>query len=139
MDTRFFELQCGYKTYEWGRIGHESCIAKYLLSAEPCRIINNNEYYAELQLWMGVHPASSSFVRLSTKHNSEEMVLLQTLLDEDERLVSHEVAQVYGKTLPFLFKVLSVRTALSIQAHPDKKLAETLHRQDPEHYPGTYI
>jgi mannose-6-phosphate isomerase len=29
--------------------------------------------------------------------------------------------------LPYLFKVLSVNTALSIQAHPDKKLAAALH------------
>jgi len=34
---------------------------------------------------------------------------------KDEKLKSN---------LPYLFKVLSVRTALSIQAHPNKKLAE---------------
>ena len=37
--------------------------------------------------------------------------------------------------LPFLFKVLSVRTALSIQAHPDKALAAVLHRRAPDLYP----
>jgi mannose-6-phosphate isomerase len=36
--------------------------------------------------------------------------------------------------LPFLFKLLSVRTALSIQAHPDKQTAARLHALDPEHY-----
>lgn len=36
--------------------------------------------------------------------------------------------------LPFLSKVLSVETALSIQAHPDKKLAEILHREKPDMY-----
>lgn len=36
--------------------------------------------------------------------------------------------------LPFLFKVLSVRTALSIQAHPDKKLAAELHTTHPNIY-----
>ena len=36
--------------------------------------------------------------------------------------------------LPFLTKVLSVETALSIQAHPDKKLAEVLHRTKPDMY-----
>jgi mannose-6-phosphate isomerase len=39
------------------------------------------------------------------------------------------------KDLPFLFKVLSIRQALSIQAHPNKKLAEELHRSCPGHYP----
>ena len=36
--------------------------------------------------------------------------------------------------LPFLSKVLSVDTALSIQAHPDKKLAEVLHEKKPDLY-----
>ncbi|KAJ0400326.1 hypothetical protein ATCC90586_007785 [Pythium insidiosum] len=36
--------------------------------------------------------------------------------------------------LPFLFKVLSVNKALSIQAHPDLALAKTLHAQFPELY-----
>merc|ERR1719191_2603139 len=37
-------------------------------------------------------------------------------------------------SLPFLFKVLSVRTALSIQAHPDKSLARVLHNRQPDMY-----
>ena len=32
-------------------------------------------------------------------------------------------------------KVLSVNKILSIQAHPDKALAEKLHKKDPTHYP----
>ena len=36
--------------------------------------------------------------------------------------------------LKFLFKVLSVNTALSIQAHPHKELAKQLHEQYPEKY-----
>lgn len=36
---------------------------------------------------------------------------------------------------PFLFKVLSVSTALSIQAHPDAEMAQILHSQDPQAYP----
>lgn len=39
-----------------------------------------------------------------------------------------------GQDLPFLFKVLSVRTALSIQAHPDLSLAKQLHTSDPKNY-----
>lgn len=38
--------------------------------------------------------------------------------------------------LPFLFKVLSIRTALSIQAHPDKALAKQLHAERPNVYKG---
>lgn len=36
--------------------------------------------------------------------------------------------------LPFLFKVLSVAKALSIQAHPDRELAKKLHAKDPKNY-----
>merc|ERR1719230_814277 len=39
-----------------------------------------------------------------------------------------------ANSLPFLFKILSVRTALSIQAHPDKKLAAKLHATRPDVY-----
>ena len=36
--------------------------------------------------------------------------------------------------LPFLFKVLSIRTALSIQAHPNKQRAPILHAEKPDKY-----
>ncbi|KAG4303620.1 hypothetical protein PCANB_000055 [Pneumocystis canis] len=124
---RFFELKCGYKAYPWGMIGFKSCIAQYISSAQSNIIVNENEPYAEL--WMGVHPSSPSFVR--TINHTESLL---SILINDEQLVSHNCALVYGKTLPFLFKVLSVRTALSIQAHPDRALAAILHDKYPEHY-----
>lgn len=37
--------------------------------------------------------------------------------------------------LPFLFKVLSINQALSIQAHPNKEHARILHARDPKNYP----
>ena len=36
--------------------------------------------------------------------------------------------------MAFLFKILCVEKALSIQAHPDKKLAEKLHAARPDIY-----
>ena len=50
--------------------------------------------------------------------------------------MSTEISERYGEKLPFLFKVLSIAKALSIQAHPNKKLAEQLHARDPRNYPG---
>lgn len=44
------------------------------------------------------------------------------------------VAAVFGPDLPFLLKALSVATALSIQAHPDKTLAARLHASRPDVY-----
>ena len=37
--------------------------------------------------------------------------------------------------LPFLFKVLSINKALSIQAHPTRSHAQTLHKTTPHLYP----
>ena len=58
------------------------------------------------------------------------------LVSENQALLSASVTERYGEKLPFLFKILSIQKALSIQAHPDKKLAERLHKDDPKNYPG---
>ncbi len=50
-----------------------------------------------------------------------ERVSLRSFLKEEEYL-------------PFLFKVLSVDSVLSIQSHPDKQLAEKLHQSQPSIY-----
>ena len=40
--------------------------------------------------------------------------------------------------LPFLFKVLAIEKALSIQTHPDKATAQKLHKERPDVYKGTH-
>ena len=40
----------------------------------------------------------------------------------------------YEGDLPFLFKILSIGKALSIQAHPDKALAKELFAKRPDLY-----
>jgi mannose-6-phosphate isomerase len=77
---------------------------------------------------MGTHPSNPS----------KDIVTQRTLLDlvrDNQALLSKEVSERYGHKLPFLFKVLSIGKALSIQAHPNKKLAEELHKRDPKNYP----
>ena len=72
---------------------------------------------------------------------SKDLETGRTLLDlvqDNKALVSTEVSERFGDKLPFLFKILSIKKALSIQAHPNKKLAEQLHAKDPEHYPGMW-
>lgn len=78
---------------------------------------------------MGTHPT------LPSKDLYTQRSLLD-LIDDNEALVSRDISQKFGKKLPFLLKVLSIQKALSIQAHPNKKLAEELHAKDPAHYPG---
>lgn len=79
---------------------------------------------------MGTHP----------KQPSKDVETQRTLLDlvqDNKALMSQEIGSRYGDKLPFLFKVLSIRKALSIQAHPNKILAGKLHAEDPGNYPGT--
>lgn len=40
----------------------------------------------------------------------------------------------FGPDLPFLLKILSIKTSLSIQIHPDKNLAKHLSSTDPSRY-----
>ena len=77
---------------------------------------------------MGTHPSNPS------KDLSTGRTLLD-LLEDNQALLSQSVTAKYGPRLPFLFKVLSIGKALSIQAHPNKALAEELHARDPQHYP----
>lgn len=61
------------------------------------------------------------------------------MVQDNQTLMSQEITKRYGGKLPFLFKVLSIAKALSIQAHPNKKLAEKLHERDSKNYPGLHI
>jgi mannose-6-phosphate isomerase len=69
--------------------------------------VKPEEKYAEL--WMGSHPSLSACY--------------------------HKGGEQIGVELPFLFKLLSVGRALSIQAHPNLQQAVLLHSQEPHHYP----
>jgi mannose-6-phosphate isomerase len=77
---------------------------------------------------MGSHPKNPS------KHIDTGRTLLE-LFDQNKSLLSTQITAKYGDRLPFLFKVLSINKALSIQAHPNKSLAEQLHARDPKNYP----
>jgi mannose-6-phosphate isomerase len=77
---------------------------------------------------MGTHPSLPS----------KDLTTGRTLLDlvqDNQALLGHDISDKYSNKLPFLFKVLSINKALSIQAHPNKKLAEQLHARDSKNYP----
>lgn len=77
---------------------------------------------------MGTHPSNPS------KDLSTGRTLLD-LVQDNQALMSTAISKRYQQKLPFLFKVLSINKALSIQAHPNKSLAERLHKKDPKNYP----
>lgn len=95
--------------YAWGMIGSSSLVAQ--LASKSSSIVSTQPY---AEYWMGTHPKSESYL-IDNNQTS-----LKSYLNVD---------------LPFLFKILSVETALSIQAHPNRDHAKILHKQNPKEYP----
>ncbi|KXG31990.1 mannose-6-phosphate isomerase 1-like isoform X3 [Sorghum bicolor] len=117
---RLLRLRCAVQHYEWGQHGAASLVARLAdQNPDPARP------YAEL--WMGTHPSGPSTLL-------GDGALLRDWLARNPDALGPAVAARWGGDLPFLFKVLSVAKALSIQAHPDKKLAEVLHALRPSTY-----
>ncbi|KAM7216405.1 Mannose-6-phosphate isomerase [Rhypophila decipiens] len=127
MQVPLIRLQCGVNSYDWGKKGQSSAAAKFAAATPSSDFsIQDDRPYAEL--WMGTHPSNPS----------RDLTTSRTLLDlveDNQALLGASVAARYHKALPFLFKVLSINKALSIQAHPNKKLAEQLHAKDSKNYP----
>ncbi|KAI0836572.1 mannose-6-phosphate isomerase [Hypoxylon sp. FL0890] len=120
-------LQCGVNSYDWGKIGSESAAARFAAATLSDNLsIQSDKPYAEL--WMGTHPSNPS------KDLETGRTLLE-LVESNQMLLAPSVKAKFGAKLPFLFKVLSINKALSIQAHPNKKLAEQLHAKNPRNYP----
>ncbi|XP_062316872.1 mannose-6-phosphate isomerase isoform X1 [Osmerus eperlanus] len=128
-EVRVFPLSCVVQKYAWGKIGLDSEVAKLVVSGDPSAVIEDGEPYAEL--WMGAHPKGDALI---IDNRIPQRTLSQWIADYPGTLGS-KVKDTFQGQLPFLFKVLSVNTALSIQAHPNRELAARLHSQFPEHYP----
>jgi mannose-6-phosphate isomerase len=82
---------------------------------------------------MGTHPKAPA--QIIDSHVPQQ--LLREWISSNPWALGDIVGQHFNNELPFLFKVLSVNKALSIQAHPTKEHAERLHTQDPDHYPDS--
>lgn len=104
------ELTGWVKNYDWGKQGIHSAVAQLAMANDPDFVLNDEETYAEM--WMGTHFCGVSIV----KETGETL------------------DRVLKKDLPYLFKVLSIRKALSIQVHPNKCEAERLHKERPQIY-----
>ncbi len=72
---------------------------------------------------------------MGTHENGPSYIITDELNLKGEKLEEFLFKKnLSDKGLPFLFKVLSVEDPLSIQAHPNKKLAEILHEKRPSIY-----
>lgn len=80
---------------------------------------------------MGTHPNVPSY------RHDDKASLRDLIAKDPKQLLGEKVIEKFQSTteLPFLFKVLSIRKVLSIQAHPDKALGKILRAQDPKNYP----
>lgn len=127
-----FQLSCAVQEYAWGKVGSKSSVAT-LAAANGDLQIDEHTAYAEY--WFGTHAKGPAYV----KREGEEKQLLSDWLSANGG-EAYQTGQ-----LPYLLKVLSIAKCLSIQAHPNKGLAEKLHAErptvykDPNHKPEMTI
>lgn len=105
------ELKCAVQIYGWGKRGMNSIVASLIKSANADFVVDEQKTYAEL--WMGTHENGPSYLK-------DTDVPLQKYIQENTKVLGNDVVQMFGSNLPFLFKVLSINKALSIQVHPNK-------------------
>ena len=86
---------------------------------------------------MGTHPSSPA--RLTTGETLASHLAAHKELIGDNVLTRFADAGASDGNLPFLLKILAIGKALSIQTHPDKKMAERLHAEQPKIYKGTLM
>lgn len=113
------EILGNIKNYDWGKLGATSKVAHLAKLSDKNFEADIKSPYAEL--WMGDHVSGPSVVKESGESLAE-------YIKKNKEAVGGMAA------LPFLFKVLSIRKALSIQVHPNKKEAERLHAERPDIY-----
>jgi len=118
------DLQVTYQTYDWGKKGNESIVAKLAALNITDFEIDDTKTYAEL--WMGTHPNGQATIRQTGE-------LLKTYLQKNPSSLGKSQKH-FGSELPFLLKVLAVNKPLSIQVHPSKAKAAELHQKYPNAY-----
>jgi len=117
-------LECPVQYYDWGN-RDDSGMIRTLFRLDPD--MEPGKPHAEL--WMGAHPRSPSLVL-------PDRIPLNRLVDENpHHILGPDLCGDGIMTFPYLFKILDSARPLSIQSHPDKKLAEQLHSLDPVNYP----
>ncbi|EAS04929.1 mannose-6-phosphate isomerase (macronuclear) [Tetrahymena thermophila SB210] len=140
INKKLFKILAGYQNYEWGKIGESSQVYQMVKCWNES--LQLNQAYAEL--WMGTHVNCPS---IAITENNQKVKLGDLIATQPDAYLGKEVKEKYNlqDQLPFLFKILSVNKALSIQAHPDIELAKKLFKEfpniykDPNHKPEMCI
>jgi mannose-6-phosphate isomerase len=118
-----FRIRPTAQSYDWGKPAPTSRVYAYA-QASQISALDASKPYAEL--WMGTHPTSPSKIFDSDLTLADHLKAHPELLGSGNRKTE----------LPFLFKVLAINKALSIQSHPDKKTAERLFETQSHIYKG---
>ena len=118
-------LSCVAQSYEWGKLGLASAVARLKAKGERAAI---DEAVPYAEYWFGTHPSGPSRLHVDGK----DVLLQDWLLAHGDALGTAPYNA--SSALPYLFKVLSVAKALSVQAHPDKAHAIALHAARPDQY-----
>jgi mannose-6-phosphate isomerase class I len=109
MNYGLSKLRCRVQHYEWGDTDFIPALLR----------IENPEHKPCAELWMGAHPDLPAEAELDG-----EWVPLDQLIDASpEEILGPAVAREFEGRLPYLLKVLSAKSPLSIQAHPSKEAA----------------
>jgi mannose-6-phosphate isomerase len=131
MSRGLSRLKCICQTYDWGKPATTSLVAQLAKAGGSLATIDENKKYAEL--WMGTHISGPSFIQTLDDEGRE--ITLKEFLMEQPLLMCTDISKAEPSgNLPYLFKVLSINKALSIQAHPNKSRAEELFRLKPDIY-----
>jgi mannose-6-phosphate isomerase len=107
-----FRLLPHLQHHLWGKLGRNSAIFRLLDKATQNQIAESTPL---AESWYGSHPKGSAIEAQSRQK-------LSLLLE---------------KPLSFLLKVLSIKTPLSLQVHPNSEIASALTTKDPLNYPDS--
>jgi mannose-6-phosphate isomerase len=107
---RIVVLENRIQEYAWGS---KTFIPEFLGKSSPAR-------KPEAEMWMGSHPRAPSMVL----HDGNRMSLAEFIRTDPQGILGRGTAERFHNKLPFLFKVISAASPLSIQAHPGKEQAE---------------
>ncbi|KAI0635738.1 mannose-6-phosphate isomerase [Trametes polyzona] len=123
-------LKAAAQEYEWGRTGSASLAARLGKNAIGHGFqIDEKKSYAEV--WMGTHPNGPAHL-----FDDPSISLLSLISSDPTFYLGEALVRKWPSTthIPYLFKVLSIKKALPLQAHPDKGLAEQLQLKDPSNF-----
>lgn len=107
---RPLKLQNSVQPYAWGTTD----VLPWLLG------VANPTGQPQAEIWVGAHPKAPSWVNLP----SGSVPLDRVIQAEPQLLLGSSVVAHFGHELPFLFKILSAGSPLSIQVHPNKLQAQ---------------